>query len=268
MTTRAVGALTRAAWLEARSYRFSMFMQFASLAWVVIPIYFIAGALQPTMAGTIASESQQYFSFVLVGSVALSFVTQAMATLPNAIGGGISSGYFESLLMTRAPLPAILAGLASYGHLRTTVRGAFMIAVGALLGAKVAWSGVLPALLILPLLLLAHWGISLMSSALVIAFRTPGPLTQIVVTLSVFFGGVYYPVSAIPSWLGAIASVTPMAYGLRALRKVLLQGESLAAVGTDIAFLLASGTVLLLVGAVSIQTALRYARRSGTLGAY
>jgi len=268
VTAQAIGALTRAGWLQARSYRLTFFLQIASLLMMVVPIYFIAGALQPTMAGTIAVESDQYFAFVLVGSVALMFISTAMTTLPTGIAGGISSGYFEALLMTRAPLPAILVGLSSYGHLHMTVRGAVMLAVGALLGAQVAWTRVLPGLFILALLVVAHWGIGLMSSALVIAFRTPGPLTQIVSMLSVFFGGVYYPVSAIPSWLGVIASVTPLAYGLRALRRVLLQGESLVAVGADLAALAAGGAVLLLVGSAAIKAALQYARRSGTLGTY
>ena len=74
MTARAIGALTRAGWLQARSYRLAFLLQIFSLLMIVVPIYFIAGALQPTMATTIAVESHQYFSFVLVGSVALMFI--------------------------------------------------------------------------------------------------------------------------------------------------------------------------------------------------
>lgn len=268
MTVRAVGALTRASWYQARSYRLSLLMQAGGIVATVVPIYFIAGALQSTMAGTIATESEQFFAFVLVGTVGLMFVTAALSTLQGAIASGISTGYFESLLMTRTQVPWVLAGLTSYGLLLTAIRAGVMIAAGWALGAKVAWSHGVAAIFILGLLVLVHWGIGLVAAALIIAFRTAGPLTQLVTTASVFFGGVYYPVSAIPSWLGVIADLTPLAYGLRALRRVFIQGESLAVVGSDVAMLAAMGIVALTLGALSVQVALRYARRVGSLGTY
>jgi ABC-2 type transport system permease protein len=268
VTTRAIGALTRASWYQARSYRLSLFMQVGGLLLTVVPIYFIAGALQPTMAGTVAAESEQYFSFVLVGSIALMFVSAAMATLQSTIASGISTGYFESLLMTRSPVPSILAGLTSYGLLLTVIRAAVMLTAGWVLGAHVVWSQIVPGFFIIALLFVVHWGIGLVAAALIIAFRTAGPLTQLVTTVSVFFGGVYYPVSAIPSWLGAIAQVTPLAYGLRALRQVLLRGDGLASVGLDLAMLAAMGVVTLILGAWAFGVGLRYARRAGTLSTY
>ena len=98
MSLRAVGALTLASWHQAKSYRLALVMQVGGLVFTVIPIYFISTALQGMMANTIASESKQYFSFILVGSIGWMFVTSALTTLQGAIASGISSGYFESLL--------------------------------------------------------------------------------------------------------------------------------------------------------------------------
>lgn len=264
----AVGALTRASWYQARSYRLSLLMQAGGIVLTVVPIYFIAHALQPLAAGAIAGESEQYFSFVLTGSIALMFITTAMSGLQGSIGAGISTGYFEALLMSRAALPSILAGLTSYAMLLTTVRALVMVVAGWLMGAKIVAGGIIPALLILALLVAAHWGIGLVAAALVVAFRTSGPLLQGVSTLSVFFGGVYFPISSIPSWLGVIAKLTPLAYGLRPLRQVLLQGESVISVAGDVSILALMTVVLLSVGALAMRAALRYARKAGTLGLY
>ena len=265
---RTIGALTRAAWLQARSYRLAMAMSVGGLVFSVVPTFFIAGALQPTMAESIASESEQYFAFMLVGAIAIMFVTAAISTLHGAVAGGISSGYFETLLMTRSSVPAVLIGLTSYGLLFTAVRAGVMLLAGWLLGAQVVWSQVVPALFILGLLVAAHWGIGLVAAALVIAFRTAGPLSQGVMVISVLFGGVYYPTNVIPSWLGAISQVTPLAYGLRALRRVLLHGAGLGDVWSDVAVLVAIGAGLVLAGALAIRFALRHARRTGSLGFY
>ena len=268
MTAGAVGALTRASWYQAKSYRLSLVMQVFGLLFTVIPIYFIANALQPTMAGAISAESQEYFSFMLVGSVALMFVTIGISSLQGTIATGISNGYFESLLMTRAPIPALLVGLTSYSLVLASVRASVMIVAGWVLGAPIAWSQAVPALLIIFLLFAVHWGIGLIGAGLIMAFRTAGPLTTIVTTVSIFFGGVYYPVSVIPSWLKNIADATPLAYGLRALRRVLLLGDGLGAVGTDLAVLAAMGVLTLIVGATAFSVALAYAKKAGTLSTY
>jgi ABC-2 type transport system permease protein len=264
----AVGALTRAAWFQARSYRLSLVMQAGGLLATIVPLYFVANALQTTMAQAIARESTQFFGFILVGSVGLMFAMFALTALQGAVASGISSGYFESLLMTRAALPSVLVGLTSYGLILVAVRATVALVAGWLLGVQLVWGNLVPALLILALLVIAHWGIGLVGAALVIAFRTSGPLTTVVTTVSVFFGGVYYPVSSIPSWLGAIAKATPLAYGLQALRRVLLQGEGITEVGPDVAILAAMGVLSLAIGAMSMRLALTYAKRAGTLGAY
>ena len=175
---RAVGALLRASWFQARSYRLSLAMQVGGLILTVVPTFFISRALQQMMADAIAAEADQYFAFVLVGSVALTLVGAAMSTLPGAISGGIPTGYFESLLMTRASVPSILGGLTSYGLLLTMVRGTVMLVAGWVLGARIAWSLIVPGLFILALLVAAHWGIGMISAALVVAFRTAGPLRE------------------------------------------------------------------------------------------
>ena len=268
MTTQAVGALLRASWWNMRSYRISLALQMGGLLFTVVPLYLVANALQPTMAEAIAPEAEQFFGFVLIGSIGLMFASAALTTLQSSIASGISTGYFESLLMTRATLPSILVGMTSYGMTVTIVRAAIMLAAGWFLGARIVWSGTLSALVILGLLVVTHWSIGMLGAALVIAFRTAGPLTQIVTTVSVVFGGVYVPVSAIPSWLGSIAKATPLSYGLTSLRRVLIQGESLRDVAPDVGILAVMGAVSLVLGSIAIQSAMRYARKSGTLGTY
>lgn len=265
---RTILALLRASWYQQRSYRLALVMQLGGLLVTVFPLYLITRALQPTMAETIAAESDQLFGFVLVGSIALMFISVSMSSLSGAIGSGITSGYFESLLMTRASVPSLLVGMSSYGLVYSLARATVLVTAGWAIGASIVWSNALSALLILALLVVAHFGIGLMAAALVIAFRTAGPLTQFVSLLSTFFGGVYYPVSAIPSWLGVIAMFTPLAHGLTPLRRVLLQGESITAVAGDLVILTGIAAFLLLIGSLCMRWALAYAKRAGTLGSY
>jgi ABC-2 type transport system permease protein len=262
---RTIEALVRAAWLTAMSYRVQTVISLLTLWVTVIPVYFIATALQPTMANAIRNEGTQYFPVMLIGTFAVSLISICVATLPGAVEAGIGSGFFEGVLMTRAPRLAVLVGLSTYPILWAILRGALMIGAGALLGARVSIGSVLPALGILFLIVVVHWSIGLIGAAMVVAFRTTGPLAQTVVIASTLLGGAYYPTSVIPSWIQQLAAFVPAAYGLRALRRVLLDGASLAAVSADVLILGALTIGTLLAGILAFRSALIYASRRGTL---
>lgn len=265
---RSTIALVRASWQAARSYRLRMLGSIAGLLLSVIPLYFIATALQPIMADKIAHEGGQYFAFLMVGTVTFMLLPTAMQSLPGSIGGGIRSGVFEALLGTRARLPALLAGMSGFGLLWTALRAFTMLIGGWLLGAAILWSQLGSAVLILVLIVLAYLPFGLIGGAMVVAFRTTGPLSKAVLTLSALLGGVYYPTQVIPSWIQSISAFIPLTYGLRSLRRTMLEGESLTAVLPDLGILGLFIVVLMSIGVLSLNGALRYARHAGTLTQY
>lgn len=261
-------ALVRASWLTASSYRLNMVLSVIALLVTVVPFYFVAEALQPLMAGPIRDEGQDYFGFLIVGTVAFSFLSTAVTALPGAVGSGIRSGTLEALLATPARLPSVLGGLIGYGLLWTTVRATLLIALGLVLGVQVDWGNVALASGIIGMIVLAYLPLGIAAAALVLAFRTTGPLPQGVLIASGMLGGVYYPTHVIPSWIERISDVIPLTYGLRALRRTLLDGASLSAVATDLAVLAGFIVVLSVAAAMAFRLALGHARRAGTLAQY
>ena len=106
------------------------------------------------------------------------------------------------------------------------------------------------------------------TAGMVLAFRTRGPLPQLVLLASTFLGGVYYPTTVIPGWIKSISAFLPLTYGLEALRAVLLEGKSVATVWRDVSILLAFTVISLVASIVAFKAALRYARRVGNLAQY
>lgn len=261
-------ALIRADGLTALSYRLESLVSLGGLVVTIIPLYFIARALQPVMAKSIAGEGQQYFAFLVVGMIAFLFLMTAVSALPEAVRSGISRGTLEALLATPTRLPVLLAGLTGYQVLWTLARAGVLLAAAWMLGAHVAWDRGLVGLGILALIVLAHLPFAVMTAALIVAFKTAGPLSRGVLTLSGLLGGVYYPTRVIPSWLHTLSAVLPLTYGLRALRRTLLDDASFAAVAPDVALLAAFAVILLGASAALFSWALRYARRTGSLAQY
>jgi ABC-2 type transport system permease protein len=265
---RSTLALVHASWRSAASYRLRLVLSILSLAGTIVPIYFVAHALQPVVATSISNQGGEYFAFVVVGMVTFLLLPAALNALPGEIGSGVNTGMLEALMGTPTRLPATLTGLIGFNLLWTMLRAVVLLLAGWLLGAHLIWSRFGLASLILGLTVAAYVGIGLLSSALVIAFRTAGPLNQSVLALSGLLGGVYYPTTVIPSWIGSISDFIPLTYGLRALRASLLEGNSIAQILPDVAVLSMFAIGLMAVASLAFNVALRYARRAGTLAHY
>jgi ABC-2 type transport system permease protein len=265
---REVLALLRINWLAAISYRLEMVISLVGMIFSIVPIYFISKAIQPVVEESIRTEGGQYLGFVLVGLITLSFLNTAINTLPGSVATGIRSGILEAQLGTPARVPALLLGFISYSFVWTTIRAAVLLVAGVVMGADFAWLRMPAAIAILLLIVLAYLPFGLLSTASVLAFRTETPLNQGVLAISALLGGVYYSTSVIPSWIQHISGIVPLTYGLRALRRALLEGLPLRAVASDLLILVGFAIVLLGVSALAFAHALRYARRSGTLSHY
>lgn len=261
-------ALVRASALTALSYRLRIVFSFTGLIVSLIPLFLVAEALQPTVSPMIRDEGEQYFGFLILGFIATLYMGFASRSVSDGIASGISSGTLEALFSTPTPLPTLLAGLVGYSFVQNTVRSMLMLAAIPIAGHSIAWSGIPVGVVVLVLIMLSYLAIGLIGAALHLVFRTSGPLISAIVTLSTLLGGVYYSVSVIPEIVRPLAFLVPLTYGLRALRRSVLQGLPMGAVAGDILILLLFTVLLLAVGVTAFKMGLSYAKRAGTLAQY
>jgi ABC-2 type transport system permease protein len=261
-------ALLRVGWLSAASYRLNLVFSLLGLGVSLVPIYFIAQALQPVTAASISNEGGQYFGFLAVGLAVFFLVSSALMSLPGAIGGGIASGTLEALLATPAPLWRVLVGLISFDLMWAVIRALCLLVASAILGVGYHLSGFPVALLALFLTVAAYFGLSLGLAAMILVFRTVGPLGSGMLAASGLLGGAYYSTTVIPSWIQQLSVVVPLTYGLRVMRKAILAGDPLSALGADLTAVGIEAALLMLIGGVCFAAALRHARGQGSLGQY
>jgi len=255
-------ALIQASWRTQRSYRVSMVLSILSLGVTALPVYFVSKALQANMAESIG--------FLVIGFIAIIFVSTAVNSIPDAIGGGIGTGTLEALLSTRASIPSLLAGMVGYSFVWSSVKALLFLLLALLLGLHLSFASSLSGIFILVLIVLAHVPFALMAASLVLAFRTTGQIPSIVMIASGLLGGVYWSMTAkvIPPWVHTLGAYVPLAPGLRALRQTLLNGASLSSVTQALTLLLGFIVMLNAIGLLMFVEALRYARRTGTLAQY
>jgi ABC-2 type transport system permease protein len=265
---RKVLALVRVSWLSAASYRVSVLLSLVSLVVTIVPLYFVANAIQPVIADSIQSQGGEYFAFILIGMIAFSFLSTAVNSLPSTVSSGIGSGTLEALFSTPTSVSVLLTGMIGYGFAWTAARAVILFVAGVVFGADFVWDRSLIAGGILLLIVLAYLPFGLLAAAMVLAFKTSAFVPRAVLVLSGLLGGVYYPTKVIPSWIQSVSEVLPLTYGLRALRQTLLEGMPLSHVASDVTILLGFVVVLSTLGFTVFGWALSYAKSSGTLSQY
>jgi|SRR5688572_2310884 ABC-2 type transport system permease protein len=266
---RKVGALMRASWLEATSYRMRTAFSILSMFAAMLPVYYVARAVQPMVGDAVEHEGASYFAFIVVGLTVLPFVRTSLSALSGELGSAISTGTLEALLGTPTRIATLLVGMVGYPFLWAAIRSAVVLSLGAAMGVHLVWDRALVAVAALVLIVLAHTAAGLVGAAMVVAFRTSGPLETIILWTSSMLGGLYFPTQVIPTWLEQLSLILPLTYGLRAFRRALLEPDaSWALLAPDLLVLAAGGVVGLAIGLCAFSAALRYARRAGTLAQY
>ncbi len=259
-------ALIRAHWLSALSYRVGFVFSLLGLVAVFVPVYFVSDALQPLLEDSIQSEGGQYFGFLVIGLATMGFVLTATSALAARIQSMIATGTLEAILETPTSMPVLVLGFTGYDFNWTAVRSGLLLVGGWLLGMPLVWPRLPAATFILGLVVVSYLAFGVMAASLVLVFRTTGPFIAGIITGSSLLGGVYYSTSVIPSWIGSLSAVIPLTYGLRAIRRALLDDAAWGVLLPDVAILAAMSIGLTGLATVSLTWAMRYARRSGNLG--
>ena len=263
-----IKAFIRQDFLVQTSYRVRALFSIFGLFVTIVPVYFVANAIQPVVADSIRNQGGQYFGFLIVGLATQKLLWTTVAALPQNLSSGIRTGTLEALFITPVRLPTILAGLISYRTMWSFIEALLLLLAGAALGAQLIPSRIPAALGIILLVAFTYIAFGLLGAAGQLAFRTIGPFANIVGMSSVLLGGVYYPTEVIPSWIRDFSAVIPLTYGLRAIRRTLLEGSSTVEVAGDLGMLFAFAAGLLALSGYLFHRAFQYARKSGSLAQY
>jgi ABC-type polysaccharide/polyol phosphate export permease len=262
-------AVARAYTLGMLTYRTRTLVSLLSVLVAAIPVYFIAGALQPLASKAIASESTEYFTYLVVGSIASFVVAEAVSVIPSLVSGYITSGTLEQMLTTPIRWPSLLGGLSMYGFGWVAMRALVLLTMAWIWATStIAWPRIVEFTAIMGLLAMAYVGVGLVAATMVLLVRSSLFIPQAVGTLSALLGTVYFPASVLPPAFAPFANMVPMTPALRAARQILLRDQPLSGLIPDIGLLAVWAIGGMLIGGACFHLALRNARRTGTLTQY
>ena len=209
----------------------------------------------PLLAGT-AAVGEATWQWFVPGILVMMCLFGPMAAGHHLLVE-LNGGSWERILATPVDRTALLLGRSLKESAVLLAQAVLIIAIGALLGARLDLVGALAGMAIL---VVFGIGLSALSFVLAIASRPTGDLfwivTQVLVLPLVLLSGLLLPTELGPPWLQVVAAVNPAAHVVDALRALVTGGLTDVAVGRGAAVATAVAVLGLVLGTRAMRRGL------------
>jgi ABC-2 type transport system permease protein len=199
-----------------------------------------------------------YLQFFGVGVIVMAIFMTTM------MGGGIALirdrelGIIEGYLVTPVKRSSIILGMIGSGTVRAFLAG-FLIFIVDILVAGVIVRTPEQFLLVVTVLFMTSIGVTSLVVALASRFSNQQEYSSSIAFFSLLLfmtSGAFYPVIGMPDWLRWVTVINPEAYAVHALRSIIIRGQGLSVVGTDLVALLIFTIGAILLGIATFKRTL------------
>src|SRR5215471_21631519 len=230
-----------------------------------LTILYIAAATEQITGQAV--DTHYFVLYLLVGTTMWSYLSAVFDVVAETIAWERWEGTIEYTLMAPVRRSLHLIGTCCYAVTYSVVRAVVIFAVVALLfGVSLSNANVTTALLVVAVGSVSVIGLAIVAAVLPLLFTERGAqMTFVIHSSLLLISGVYAPVEVLPSWLQALAPLSPMTYVLRSVRAGLLEGAPPSAVVGDLVILVVMGLIFIPGGLLVFRAAERFARRTGRL---
>ncbi len=263
---RKLAALFKRDFYINASYKLSFLIGWMNTLAVLLPFFFVARLFGKGSSPYLLPYGGDYFSFVLIGIGLRRYLSHAVNSLAGTIGYEQSLGTLEVLFVSPTPFRQVFFLLSLLSFIYATGNFLFYLFLGTFLfQVPFPQANFAGALVVLPLTLLTFYSFGLLSASFILVFKKQNPIEPFFEGFSSFLGGVYFPVTLLPSWLQKVSDILPMTYGLRALRLCLLKGATLVSLGKDLLILSLLTLLLFPISVWIFGKSLKKAKKDGSL---
>jgi ABC-2 type transport system permease protein len=226
-----------------------------SVAWILYNVVYH----QSTSASfKNATNSSDYFSFVVVGSAFFVYVVSTMFTLGRTMYWDRAQGVLETVFLTPSSVLGYITGRMLSAFSMSTLDLLVLFGIGYALGFQVTSFNPIVFFASLALMIASLFGLGLIVNTITLIFRDRVNTANTLTTLILVFSGVVAPLGLMPEWAQRIGAVIPFTYAISLMRASLLSNEVVNygdlwyLAGLTLVFLL-TGYVLLLATVKAIR---------------
>lgn len=216
------------------------------------------------------SGYNDFIAFSIIGWFVYMYVDASIWSIGNNFRWEQFSGTLEPLFMTPVPRISILLGAAFSDTIQTTMSAFVMMGLSiGLFGVSYTLTMIAPILMFLLTMMLALYGFGFMVAGLILVFKDPSVLTQLVDNVMFTISPVNYPLAALPTAARFASFLLPSTIAIIVIRQLAINGA------IDLAqFILYYGSLLVIVlffwaaGVACFRYAERWTKQRGHMGGF
>ena len=238
-------------------------------SWVLMGQAYSGNDPQALAAFANRAGSSNVAVFVFVGYAMYNWLSVLLWGAGTALRQEQLRGTLEAVFVTPASrlVPLFGPGVATLLPM-AVVFASNLVALRVFFGIFPPIAAVIQAAIIVVLGIPALYAIGALFAASVLRFGEVAPVVQLIRGMFVLACGITFPLAMLPIWAQVWAKLMPPTYIVDDIRRVLLQGDTIADVSGDIALVM-SLAVLTAILAIAVFRYLELsARRTGMLGRF
>ena len=239
----------------------------AFFVWTVantLTIVFIAKGIE---AGGGQINVDEVTTILLIGAVVWAYLGIIFEILTETVAWERWEGTIEYTFMAPLSRPIHLFGMGVFAIAYGIVRAVLLFGVVAMFfDLDLSHADFVAALVVLVVASIPFIGIGMMTAVLPLISPEKGTqLGFIAQGILLVVSGVYYPVSVLPEWMQALATISPATYALDGMRDAIIDGDGLSQMWDEIWPLIVIGIVSVPLGLEVFRRGERYAKKHGKL---
>jgi len=192
----------------------------------------------------------EYFQFFGVGVIVMAIFMTTMMGGAFALIRDREQGIIEGYLVTPVKRSSIILGIIGSGTVRAFLAG-FIIFIVDIVIAGIVVRTTEQFLLVLLVLFVSSIGVTALVVSVASRFNTQQEYASTVAFFNLMLfmtSGAFYPVQGMPDWLQWITVINPEYYTVHALRSILIRGQGMEVIGTDLIALVIFSVAAIILG--------------------
>jgi len=248
------------------------------IIWAFMPILWFAPFI--LMATAIAGPSSTHFTelsgfsdyiqFCVIGWFVYMFLDNSIWAIGNNFRWEQFSGTLEPLFSTPVPRISILLGAAFSDTALCIIQSSVLLSISMVMfGVTYSLTAILPTIIILTVMVIALYGFSFMVAGLILVFKDPSVLTELVSNATYVVSPVQYPIQTLPSGVRFLAYLIPTTIGIITVREIAITGVfDLVTFVQVLLGLAVLGLLFWALGIASFRYAEKWTKSRGHMGGF
>ncbi len=266
---RKIVAFLKKDFLIELSYKLSFLYNIFGIVSSVLVYFFIDKLFGNAIAGDLKVFGVNYFSYVLLSMALFSYIGVGISSFSSEIRQEQLQGTLEALFLTPTKPAVILLGMALWNFIFATLDALIYFLIGVFL-FKIDFTHInlFSAAVVLFFTIISFSSLGILSASFILIFKRGDPVYWLLNNAEGLLGGVYFPITVMPSLLQFFAKFLPITYAIRGMQLAVYRGYRLSELKTELSFLILISLILAPASYIIFNKALKKIRKQGSLTQY